>query len=700
MVRAGPVTAAALLVLLGIAAPVAGADNSLSVIVLVAEGPHEIGSTLSVRVLVFDYGIPYDVEALTIIVNPSASSREITWARASVGDYFADFELAASDADAFGNIVILAAARIGALEDSGTGFAVLQNFVAVNVAASKDVVAPGENVTVEITVRVAGELADADFVVVSASLGLGASAEVDFVANSRVSVGTYVGTYTVRRSLRQDSLLEISAVAALGPSRSSGSGFVNVEWSDTFEVWYHPVAVTDTSAVFEFWVVGPSALPVPGVLVSATLAYFNTATFRLEVRIVTATTDAFGTARFVLDPLGLTYPILVEGSARLGGKSQSFSGQVWPAVTVLPPGFWAFRRDPLSPLGSPGGSVTYNYTAYLNQLLYASAPLQFLAHTDTEFVAGGEATTDGLGHFTLTLLVQTTVTYVEILTQSDGLSYEYTDLLLPAVRLEATYDEVVIGSRTTITASPPADVPLLAVASITLLNLSAPPWGRYDPSWSRWSGVFSTYTFATVEGDTLSAVVVVPPFLPKNRDYLLAILAYPTAYSTPPPIYMNYWVVRIANLPPTAFARVSNRSLLEGSSIALNASGSSDRDGLVVAYSVDWGDGATSEWSSSPIFQHTYARPGSYVITVFAKDDSGAVAEMIIAVDVHSRLPQTILDVLPILVPIVALVAVAGLVLRRVLLRRPKRPASESRVGEPVPPSESMTTATEPEAKP
>src|SRR3990172_4667061 len=153
-------------------------------------------------------------------------------------------------------------------------------------------------------------------------------------------------------------------------------------------------------------------------------------------------------------------------------------------------------------------------------------------------------------------------------------------------------------------------------------------------------------------------------------------------------------------LPPTAFARVSNRSLLEGSSLALNASGSSDRDGLVVAYAVDWGNGATSEWSSSPIFQHTYAPPGSFVITVFAKDDSGAVAETTIAIDVHSRLPQTILDVLPILVPIVALAAGAGPVLRRVLLRRPKRPASESRVGEPVPPSESMTTATEPEAKP
>ncbi len=157
MVRSGPVTAAALLVLLGIAAPVAGADNSLSVIVLVPEGPYEIGSTLSVRVLVFDFGIPYDVEALTIIVNPNASSREITWARASVGVYLAGLELAAFDADAFGNIVILAAARVGALEDSGYGFALLQNCVAVNVAASKDVVEPGETVTVEITVRVAGE---------------------------------------------------------------------------------------------------------------------------------------------------------------------------------------------------------------------------------------------------------------------------------------------------------------------------------------------------------------------------------------------------------------------------------------------------------------------------------------------------------------------------------------------------------------
>jgi len=163
---------------------------------------------------------------------------------------------------------------------------------------------------------------------------------------------------------------------------------------------------------------------------------------------------------------------------------------------------------------------------------------------------------------------------------------------------------------------------------------------------------------------------------------------------------MNYWVVRIANLPPTAFARVSNRSLLEGSSLALNASGSSDRDGLVVAYAVDWGDRATSEWSSSPIFQHTYARPGSYIITVFAKDDSDAVAEMTIAVDVHSRLPQTILDALPSLVPIVALAAVAALVLWRVLLRRPRRPSTELWNGEPTTPPESIGPAADSETKP
>jgi PKD repeat protein len=76
------------------------------------------------------------------------------------------------------------------------------------------------------------------------------------------------------------------------------------------------------------------------------------------------------------------------------------------------------------------------------------------------------------------------------------------------------------------------------------------------------------------------------------------------------------------NLPPTAAftAQVSDLSVM------VDAAGSSDPDGLVVAYAWDFGDGATASGATA---DHTYAAAGTYPVKLTVTDDDGATGQVI-----------------------------------------------------------------------
>ncbi len=81
----------------------------------------------------------------------------------------------------------------------------------------------------------------------------------------------------------------------------------------------------------------------------------------------------------------------------------------------------------------------------------------------------------------------------------------------------------------------------------------------------------------------------------------------------------------IDNLPPTTNYTVDT----DGDPlIRIDARGSSDEDGFVVAWTFDYGDGSPTEYSSSPAAIHTYAVNGSYTLTVSAIDDLGSKSSL------------------------------------------------------------------------
>lgn len=74
------------------------------------------------------------------------------------------------------------------------------------------------------------------------------------------------------------------------------------------------------------------------------------------------------------------------------------------------------------------------------------------------------------------------------------------------------------------------------------------------------------------------------------------------------------------NEPPVAAFTATQTGPL---SVGVNASGSYDPDGTIVAYSWDFGDGQTGTGATA---SHTYATAGTYTITLTVTDDDGATS--------------------------------------------------------------------------
>jgi PKD repeat protein len=74
---------------------------------------------------------------------------------------------------------------------------------------------------------------------------------------------------------------------------------------------------------------------------------------------------------------------------------------------------------------------------------------------------------------------------------------------------------------------------------------------------------------------------------------------------------------RAANDPPLAAFRAAPKN----ETLNVNASGSSDADGTIVAHSWEWGDGSRGMGAKA---SHLYGNPGTYTVRLVVTDDDGA----------------------------------------------------------------------------
>ena len=90
------------------------------------------------------------------------------------------------------------------------------------------------------------------------------------------------------------------------------------------------------------------------------------------------------------------------------------------------------------------------------------------------------------------------------------------------------------------------------------------------------------------------------------------------------------------NLPPTASLDVSPRVGASPLEAVLDASGSADPDGSIVAYSWDFGDGASGDGVS---LHHTYSTPGCFRVVLTVTDDDGLTDQAATTVVVTQGVP-------------------------------------------------------------
>lgn len=74
--------------------------------------------------------------------------------------------------------------------------------------------------------------------------------------------------------------------------------------------------------------------------------------------------------------------------------------------------------------------------------------------------------------------------------------------------------------------------------------------------------------------------------------------------------------------PPNARPVAALTHVLDGATLAVDATGSTDPDGTIVDYLIDWGDGTETAASTG---SHTYTKAGRYDVSVQVTDDRGGV---------------------------------------------------------------------------
>ena len=89
-----------------------------------------------------------------------------------------------------------------------------------------------------------------------------------------------------------------------------------------------------------------------------------------------------------------------------------------------------------------------------------------------------------------------------------------------------------------------------------------------------------------------------------------------------------------ANAPPMAVLAVA----CSGPTCSFDASGSADPDGTIASYSLSFGDGHSTTFSTNSTASHTYAT-GTFTANLYVQDNGGAVAVRTTTVTVTNMLP-------------------------------------------------------------
>lgn len=684
-------------------------SDSLLVLLFIPSGTYHVGDTVTVTVRVFNLGVAANPTNLSVFVFGGSGIRNLTYTQQGAGSFASTLQIQTGDLSGYPSsagldtVAISANATVGGLAYSTTSVLwvdVQPLPLQLQLAAPDGWVPPGANVSVNATIRANGALADPTTLSIWAYLnspteGLSPQSPISM---TRVGAGQYHGVYRVPAGTLQDTGLSISGKAVLGPySVWADYVYLNVGLPHEYVVWYHIRMVTASYSLVDVLVANETAWPVEGASVS--LSYPSGSCFGsgcMPPRWLSGTTDRLGIAAFNLTYATRMSPASfpIQGNVSVAGRTQTYGAWVYnpSGPTVYPT---------LCPTDS---AVSYAPGAIVQRTYHGSCGLggpnetyYYYAYTSTGVIANGSVTADSHGNFTIGFAAPSEDVMIILNTYINSyLGWStYRDVVPVADPAGIQISNLDIGQVAQITVA-------LSNSSGSVLFLPynashvANPW---DSGWSPVSsaGIYGQ-ALPAVPGAPFHANLTLPRFLPKDQDYLLVVgvdrgqsfatssfaasgLA-PLVAASGPASYHFGEIVHITNRPPSASAVFTTRNPTAGETVTANASSSSDPDGMVAAYQIDWGDGNSTGWTHDPEATHSYGEPGTFTVTVQVRDDTGAYNATTYAVTVD----PTILGVRAstfylVIIIVVAVAAIAAMVYLGRL--RPKRPAPAPPAGPP-----------------
>ncbi len=589
-----------------------------------------MGDTVTSTIRVFNLGVAVDPTTLSVYISGAEADRTLAYTPTGVGTYVSTFQIQPGDlagltyGGSFDTVNVNVNATFADTADDAVGYLSVWAIpapLAVALVLPATRVAPGGEAFVNATVSSYGAPTDPDTLTVAGGLlsPQGALAPSFPILMARIRTGSYSGVYHAPITAEPDSTLIITGMATQGSRTAyAWSRELVVGYPHSFTIWEHVRAVTPSYSLVDILVGNETAWPVEGANVSL---YYPSGTCTgsgcQPPRWMHATTDHLGAASF-----NLTYPyysfslsLPFSGNVTDGGPNQFFAGGVYASPAYAP------YRD-FCPSGgllsyAPGDTVRRTYYAACG---YggASPTYYYSVYTPQSVIANGSVQAGSGGNFTLSFAAPAEDVRVDILNNLTFGGW-------------ARYRDTVWVANPALTAIANLSIGRVAQITVDLSNVSGSvqflPYNASsitNPELSSWVPLSCCNPAAGIPaapGSPFHADLVLPRFLPKDRDYLLTVSVNGSVQS---PGYVFSKVVHVANLPPVPTAAFSSHDLAVGEPVAVDASRSSDEDGVVTAYRFDWGDGNATGWRVWPNASHVYSTPGTYTAVVHVLDDSGA----------------------------------------------------------------------------
>lgn len=494
--------------------------GTLRVIVVCEDKTYKIGDSVTTTVHVLSGGEHIEPDsAPTVWLNKGENNeRTISVSKISTGVYRGTFTIMSTDVvSEYGYISIEARATYNGQSESDY-ISIYVYGLSVFVDISNSAPKPGDTVSITVTVREDNTNVDADLDLEIYSEYTGST---ETLTHTREDTGVYKANYYIISSLTEGTYFSITAKATYGDRFGEGYVMFCIAF---YDIWYHKLSVTETSASFELWVSDMEGNAVSEASIK----------FTHDSQLYPGMTDNSGKASFTITYSSTDY-VSIDGTVTKDGKTQPFEGYIehqegepdsygFDVVSEME-GMKSFTS--VENFCKAGSTASLEFTAYNDGTPLTSQIIYYYITTSSILIESGQRTTDSNGEFNLHFTIPGNaegmihISFETKIMGYYGYEYETDSEYIPIFGgIDINVDALRLGGKTRITATS-GDSGFGLVMCVPL------DVEGQEPSWSRWTGIggWGSFIFFNVVNEEFSGDILLPEFMPNTR-YLILVVDY------------------------------------------------------------------------------------------------------------------------------------------------------------------------------